>query len=313
MILVKVQDRNNPSGDLISGIVKEILTKEFSHPYGIEVLLENGIIGRVKEIIDSDEQRKEKNQSDQTIIEGITELEKERLATSNILNELKNELENKKEYDLSKTHSLLQSNLSELEEKCAAKKEELDKLEDKIEIARKHLLMNGGQSDAAQKSESKITSLSVDFDVTKDTLMKQNIGILERQFRKMIIYAFKDIPNWWKARIPGDVKAKASERKKEYENSGALRELPEYELIEFVDFPEYRKIIIEGKNWDEVFSKILPKSKKDVFIIKMEELEAIRNHLYHNRRINDIDTKRFEVYYNDIMTFISDFEKKDHT
>jgi uncharacterized repeat protein (TIGR03833 family) len=313
MSLVKVQNRNNPSGDLISGIVKEILTEEFSHPSGIEVLLENGIVGRVKEIIDSDEQRKEKNQSDQTIIEGITELEKKRLVTSNVLNQLKNELENKKEYVLSETQSLLQSNLSDLEEKCAAKKDELDRLENKIEIARKHLLMNGDQLDTSQKSETKTTSFPADFDITKDTLMKQNIGILERQFRKMITYAFKDIPNWWKTRIPGDVKLKAVERKKEYENSGALRELPEYELIEFVDFPEYRKIIIEGKNWDEAFSKILPKNKKDVFIIKMEELEAIRNHLYHNRKINDIDAKRFEVYYNDIMTFISDFEKKDHT
>jgi uncharacterized repeat protein (TIGR03833 family) len=39
------------SGKLTSGIVKDILTRSAVHPHGIKVRLENGQVGRVKEII----------------------------------------------------------------------------------------------------------------------------------------------------------------------------------------------------------------------------------------------------------------------
>jgi uncharacterized repeat protein (TIGR03833 family) len=38
------------SGKLTEGIVKDILTKSQVHPHGIKVRLENGQVGRVKEI-----------------------------------------------------------------------------------------------------------------------------------------------------------------------------------------------------------------------------------------------------------------------
>jgi len=46
-----VQKQDQRSGKLTQGIVKDILTRSYSHPHGIKVRLENGIVGRVKEII----------------------------------------------------------------------------------------------------------------------------------------------------------------------------------------------------------------------------------------------------------------------
>ena len=46
-----VQKQDQQSGKLTTGIVKDILTKAASHPHGIKVRLENGLIGRVKEFI----------------------------------------------------------------------------------------------------------------------------------------------------------------------------------------------------------------------------------------------------------------------
>lgn len=46
-----VQKQDQRSGKLTGGIVKDILTKAPSHPHGIKVRLENGLIGRVIEII----------------------------------------------------------------------------------------------------------------------------------------------------------------------------------------------------------------------------------------------------------------------
>ena len=46
--VVKKQDQR--SGALTEGIVKRILTNAASHSHGIKVMLETGVVGRVKEI-----------------------------------------------------------------------------------------------------------------------------------------------------------------------------------------------------------------------------------------------------------------------
>ena len=47
LIVLKSDQR---SGKLTEGIVKDILTRSAVHPHGIKVRLENGLVGRVKEI-----------------------------------------------------------------------------------------------------------------------------------------------------------------------------------------------------------------------------------------------------------------------
>ena len=49
LIVLKKDQR---SGKLTEGIVKDILTKSPTHPHGIKVRLEGGEIGRVKKIIE---------------------------------------------------------------------------------------------------------------------------------------------------------------------------------------------------------------------------------------------------------------------
>ncbi|MEN6375067.1 MAG: YwbE family protein [Smithella sp.] len=45
-----VQKQDQRSGKLTDGIVSDILTKSDTHPHGIKVRLQSGIVGRVKEI-----------------------------------------------------------------------------------------------------------------------------------------------------------------------------------------------------------------------------------------------------------------------
>ena len=45
-----VLKKDQRTGKLIEGIVKNLLTKSPSHPHGIKVRLENGLVGRVKTI-----------------------------------------------------------------------------------------------------------------------------------------------------------------------------------------------------------------------------------------------------------------------
>jgi uncharacterized repeat protein (TIGR03833 family) len=46
-----VQKQDQSSGKLTEGIVKDILTNSSTHPHGIKVRLESGVVGRVKKII----------------------------------------------------------------------------------------------------------------------------------------------------------------------------------------------------------------------------------------------------------------------
>lgn len=46
-----VQKQDQRTGTLTEGVVQDILTKSATHPHGIKVRLEGGIVGRVKEIL----------------------------------------------------------------------------------------------------------------------------------------------------------------------------------------------------------------------------------------------------------------------
>lgn len=48
--VVKKQDQR--SGKLTQGVVKKLLTKSPTHPHGIKVMLEDGTVGRVKNILE---------------------------------------------------------------------------------------------------------------------------------------------------------------------------------------------------------------------------------------------------------------------
>ena len=47
-----VQKKDQPTGRLTEGVVKDILTSSPTHPHGIKVRLESGDVGRVKEVLE---------------------------------------------------------------------------------------------------------------------------------------------------------------------------------------------------------------------------------------------------------------------
>jgi len=51
VLIVLKQDQR--TGKLTRGIVKDILTKSPNHPHGIKVRLQDGQVGRVKEIVNN--------------------------------------------------------------------------------------------------------------------------------------------------------------------------------------------------------------------------------------------------------------------
>ena len=53
MTVLVVQKQDQRTSKLTKGIVKDILTKSPNHPHGIKVRLQDGQVGRVKEIINN--------------------------------------------------------------------------------------------------------------------------------------------------------------------------------------------------------------------------------------------------------------------
>lgn len=51
MTVLIVLKKDQRTGKLTKGIVKDILTKSPSHPHGVKVRLMDGQVGRVKEIV----------------------------------------------------------------------------------------------------------------------------------------------------------------------------------------------------------------------------------------------------------------------
>lgn len=47
-----VQKQDQRSGKLTEGVVAKLLTNSATHPHGIKVMLDNGIVGRVQEIVE---------------------------------------------------------------------------------------------------------------------------------------------------------------------------------------------------------------------------------------------------------------------
>lgn len=46
-----VEKQNQPTGALTEGVVARVLTNSPKHPHGIKVMLEDGRVGRVQELV----------------------------------------------------------------------------------------------------------------------------------------------------------------------------------------------------------------------------------------------------------------------
>ena len=50
LVMVELSE-DKRTGKLTGGRVKEVLTSSPNHPHGIKVMLENGLVGRIKQIV----------------------------------------------------------------------------------------------------------------------------------------------------------------------------------------------------------------------------------------------------------------------
>jgi len=106
-------------------------------------------------------------------------------------------------------------------------------------------------------------------------------------------------PNWWIERIPEDVRKRAEERKAKNERLYPWQSDLDLHPLNFVDFPDYGKIILRRDNWEQVFASTF--KDKEIISAKLREIEPIRNAIAHFRRLNKSQEQKLELYLTDIL------------
>jgi exonuclease VII small subunit len=129
----------------------------------------------------------------------------------------------------------------------------------------------------------------------------QHLYELENKLRELIVNVLGKSENWWDSEaIPNDVREKANQRKATDEKPWPWLEKGDFEPIFYVDFADYAKII--SKNWQTVFKEIF--EDRQEIMLKLKELDPIRNAIAHSRPLKTNEAKKLELYKDEIVNHI---------
>lgn len=109
--------------------------------------------------------------------------------------------------------------------------------------------------------------------------------------------------NWWKERIPPDVKQQAEERKEQDESPWPWMEGKRFPVHYYMNFSDYSKIIVRRDNWREAFQGVFRQVER-VRVLFME-LEPIRNDVAHNRDLSERQLTVLRLYSEDLERVLS--------
>jgi len=97
--------------------------------------------------------------------------------------------------------------------------------------------------------------------------------------------------NWWVEKVPPDVRQKTEERREKDEIK--------HDLVQYLDFTDYVKIITRRDNWREAFQAIF--EHQETITGKLRELEPIRNAVRHTRKLTTEQKEKLRLFSKDIM------------
>lgn len=126
------------------------------------------------------------------------------------------------------------------------------------------------------------------------------LAILETELRSFIASGLSPVSdNWWKQRIPEDIRERAEKRKASREQTYPGMGQQECPIYEYLDFPDLQTIITSKNNWDEVFKETF--KRPDFVQVKLGEINPIRNDIAHHR---DIPIEGREIFVSNARQFI---------
>lgn len=131
---------------------------------------------------------------------------------------------------------------------------------------------------------------------------------LEKKLRYLIVTELsKDDPNWWENKMHPHVKKDVEEKLEKGKTSRKLLQIPNYQLIDETDFTHLSLILKADKNWENYFKKIF--HDKDALVVKLNELAPYRNIPAHSKEVTPHIEKKIQVYYDDIVHLIEEYQR----
>ena len=192
--------------------------------------------------------------------------------------------------------NLYQNELKQINEKIIEIRETL--------LEQKQIMFDEAKSELESFTPSETSYTAPQIQVTPDVIADQRLGTMEKTFRELIVKVLDLREPWTKDKIPSDIIRKVTEQR---QKNNILDDV-EVPLVNELDFTHYKEIFIYNANW-QLF--------KDIFVdrpgleTKLTELAPIRNIIAHHKRaITETESKRVDVYFDDIMKLIIRYEGK---
>lgn len=136
---------------------------------------------------------------------------------------------------------------------------------------------------------------------------RDSLLMLEEKMRQCIENALGKLsPNWWKERIPDDVRKNSEDKKIRNEKPWPWLEQKDRPLICYLDFNDYEKVIVRNDNWRDIFKLIF--KDQTITVAKLRELDLIRNDIAHNRKLTIGQFERLKMYKTDLISCIDAFQ-----
>jgi hypothetical protein len=101
-------------------------------------------------------------------------------------------------------------------------------------------------------------------------------------------------PDWWTKRVSSEIRSKAEGRMHRQEIIWPWHPISSTNMMDYLDFSDYRKIILESANWTQIFVACF---KNQSFVdTRMGELEPIRNDVAHSRALPEQGIQKLGLF-----------------
>jgi hypothetical protein len=127
------------------------------------------------------------------------------------------------------------------------------------------------------------------------------INVFEGMIRNFLKHTFRDNSNDWIALIPNDIRRKAEQRMRN-ENGQTSKNSTSNNILDFLNFSDYVKIICDDANWNKYFSTVFP--SKFWIQERLSEIVRIRNTIVHSRKPTQVAEMKLNLYTNEIVDLI---------
>jgi hypothetical protein len=109
--------------------------------------------------------------------------------------------------------------------------------------------------------------------------------------------------DWWVKRVPLDIRSRAESRRQKQETIWPWHPVASTNVMDYLDFSDYRKIILEPTNWTQVFAGFF---RALSFVeSRMGELEPIRNDVAHSRAAPEQGLEKLKLFAQELIICMS--------